>query len=597
MLKRTEYCGNLREKDVDRGVTLNGWVQSYRDHGGVIFIDLRDITGIMQVVFNPEISKESHKVAESLRSEDVIGVTGKVNRRSDETINEKIPTGRVELKVEKVEIFNRALTPPFEVIDDKLNISEEHRLEYRYIDFRRERIKNNILIRHKCTQAIRTFLNNNRFIEIETPILNKSTPEGARDFLVPSRLNIGKFYALPQSPQIFKQILMIGGFDRYYQIAKCFRDEDLRKDRQPEFTQIDMELSFIEETDIFEIVENMFKTVIKNVFNIEIETPFKRIEYKEAMEKYGVDKPDTRFELFLTDITDLAAKTDFQVFKNAVQKGGIVKSLNVPGGTKFSRKEIDDLTAYASIFGAKGLAWIKVTDKGCESLLLKYIPEDVLNEIIKRNNSKPGDILFFGADKEKIVNNVLGNLRNKIAEKLKLIDEDRLEFVWIHNFPLLEYNEDEKRYEAMHHPFTSPKISETEVGSVEEIIEVLKKEPEKAFARSYDLVLNGVEVGGGSIRIHNKKVQEAMFEAIGIEKEKAEEMFGFLLRALEYGAPPHGGIAFGLDRFIMLMLKEESIRDVIAFPKTQKGVCLLSDSPAEVSEQQLKDLSIKLNIE
>lgn len=597
MLKRTEYCGNLREKDVDRGVTLNGWVQSYRDHGGVIFIDLRDITGIMQVVFNPEISKESHKVAESLRSEDVIGVTGKVNRRSDETINEKIPTGRVELKVEKVEIFNRALTPPFEVIDDKLNISEEHRLEYRYIDFRRERIKNNILIRHKCTQAIRTFLNNNRFIEIETPILNKSTPEGARDFLVPSRLNIGKFYALPQSPQIFKQILMIGGFDRYYQIAKCFRDEDLRKDRQPEFTQIDMELSFIEETDIFEIVENMFKTVIKNVFNIEIETPFKRIEYKEAMEKYGVDKPDTRFELFLTDITDLAAKTDFQVFKNAVQKGGIVKSLNVPGGTKFSRKEIDDLTAYASIFGAKGLAWIKVTDKGCESLLLKYIPEDVLNEIIKRNNSKPGDILFFGADKEKIVNNVLGNLRNKIAEKLKLIDEDRLEFVWIHNFPLLEYNEDEKRYEAMHHPFTSPKISETEVGSVEEIIEVLKKEPEKAFARSYDLVLNGVEVGGGSIRIHNKKVQEAMFEAIGIEKGKAEEMFGFLLRALEYGAPPHGGIAFGLDRFIMLMLKEESIRDVIAFPKTQKGVCLLSDSPAEVSEQQLKDLSIKLNIE
>ncbi len=597
MLKRTEYCGNLREKDVDRGVTLNGWVQSYRDHGGVIFIDLRDITGIMQVVFNPEISKESHKVAESLRSEDVIGVTGKVNRRSDETINEKIPTGRVELKVEKVEIFNRALTPPFEVIDDKLNISEEHRLEYRYIDFRRERIKNNILIRHKCTQAIRTFLNNNRFIEIETPILNKSTPEGARDFLVPSRLNIGKFYALPQSPQIFKQILMIGGFDRYYQIAKCFRDEDLRKDRQPEFTQIDMELSFIEETDIFEIVENMFKTVIKNVFNIEIETPFKRIEYKEAMEKYGVDKPDTRFELFLTDITDLAAKTDFQVFKNAVQKDGIVKSLNVPGGTKFSRKEIDDLTAYASIFGAKGLAWIKVTDKGCESLLLKYIPEDVLNEIIKRNNSKPGDILFFGADKEKIVNNVLGNLRNKIAEKLKLIDEDRLEFVWIHNFPLLEYNEDEKRYEAMHHPFTSPKISETEVGSVEEIIEVLKKEPEKAFARSYDLVLNGVEVGGGSIRIHNKKVQEAMFEAIGIEKGKAEEMFGFLLRALEYGAPPHGGIAFGLDRFIMLMLKEESIRDVIAFPKTQKGVCLLSDSPAEVSEQQLKDLSIKLNIE
>ncbi len=596
MLKRTDYCGELKESDVDREVILNGWVQSYRDHGGVIFIDLRDITGIMQIVFNPELSTESHKVAEKLRSEDVIAVKGIITRRSEDTINPKIPTGTIELKVKEVEILNKSLTPPFEIIDETINIGEEHRLEYRYIDLRRSVLKRNIILRHKTTQEIRNFLNKNRFIEIETPILNKSTPEGARDFLVPSRLNPGKFYALPQSPQIFKQILMVAGFDRYYQIAKCFRDEDLRKDRQPEFTQIDMELSFIDENDIYAIVEDMFKYVIKNVYDIEIESPFPKITYKEAMAKYGTDKPDTRFKLHLVDITDLAEKTNFQVFKKAIEKGGIVKSLNVPGGAKLSRKEIETLTEYVSIFGAKGLAWIKITDKGPESLLLKFIPQQVLNEILKRNHCKPGDILFFGADTENIVNASLGNLRIKIAQMFKLINEDKLNFVWIYNFPLLEYSEDEKRYIAMHHPFTSPKISEEQVGSDSEIIANLKKNPEKLFARSYDLILNGTELGGGSIRIHKKDVQEAMFDALEIDKETAYKMFGFLLKALEYGAPPHGGIAFGMDRFVMLMLKEDSIRDVIAFPKTQKGVCLLSATPAEVTSQQLKELSIKLDL-
>lgn len=594
MLKRTAYCGELTENDVDREVILNGWVQSYRDHGGVIFIDLRDITGIMQIVFNPRISKESHQIAEKLRSEDVIGVKGTITRRSEDTVNPKIPTGTIELKVKEVEILNKSLTPPFEIMEESLNVGEEHRLEYRYIDLRRATLKHNIIVRHRITQEVRNFLNQNRFIEIETPILNKSTPEGARDFLIPSRLNPGKFYALPQSPQIFKQILMVAGFDRYYQIARCFRDEDLRKDRQPEFTQIDMELSFIDETDIYSVVENMFKSVIKNVFDIEIATPFPKITYRESMLKYGTDKPDTRFELQLIDITDLAERTNFQVFTEAIRKGGIVKSLNIPGGAKFSRKEIENLTSYVSIFGAKGLAWIKITDKGPESLLLKFIPQQILEAILKRNNCKQGDILFFGADTEKIVNDSLGNLRNKVAYMLDLIDENRLNFIWIYNFPLLEYSEEEKRYVAMHHPFTSPKISEEEIGTDNEIIDALKKSPEKLFARSYDLVLNGTELGGGSIRIHKRAVQEAMFEALHINREKAYNMFGFLLKALEYGAPPHGGIAFGLDRFVMLMLKEDSIRDVIAFPKTQKGVCLLSNTPADVTEQQLKELYIKL---
>ncbi|MBN1897153.1 MAG: aspartate--tRNA ligase [Spirochaetes bacterium] len=593
MLKRNIYCGEIKESDIGKKMVLAGWVQSYRDHGGVIFIDLRDITGIMQVVFNPEINKVSHSVGETLRSEDVIAVQGEIQKRSEETINPKLFTGMVELKVNEVEVLNKSKTPPFEINEEASQIGEEHRLTYRYIDLRTPVLKQNMIIRHKTTQEVRNFLNKNRFLEIETPIMNKSTPEGARDFLIPSRLNHGKFYALPQSPQIFKQLLMVAGLDRYYQIARCFRDEDLRKDRQPEFTQIDMELSFVDETDIYVIIEHMFKDVIKKVYDKNILTPFPRMSYREVMGQYGMDKPDTRIDLFLADISDLAEKTNFQVFKEALSKKGIVKSLNVKGGARFSRKEIEDLTEYVSIFGAKGLAWIKITDKGPESLLLKYIPVQIQDQILKRNKCQAGDILFFGADNHKIVNDALGNLRVKVAEMLHLIDENKLNFLWIDNFPLLEYNVEEKRFIAMHHPFTSPKISEKEGGTDKQIIEALRKNPENLFARSYDLVLNGTELGGGSIRIHNKAVQETMFEALKMDKELYYQMFGFLIKALEYGAPPHGGIAFGLDRFIMLMLKEDSIRDVIAFPKTQKGICLLSETPAEVSNIQLKELGIK----
>lgn len=594
MLKRTSYCGELTEKQIKQDAVLAGWVHSWRDHGGVIFIDLRDITGIIQVVFNPEISKESHAVANRLRAEDVIAVKGIVEARSQETINPKIPTGKIEVKVHQVELLNKSQTPPFEINDDRITVGEEHRLEYRYLDLRRPVLQKNIIVRHQVTQAFSDFLNQERFHEIDTPILNKSTPEGARDFLVPSRLNPGKFYALPQSPQIFKQILMVAGMDRYYQIVKCFRDEDLRKDRQPEFTQIDIELSFIDEEDIYPIMEKMFKHVIKKVFNREIKTPFPRYTYNEVMEKYGVDKPDLRFGLPLTDISDLADKTNFQVFKNALTNKGLVKCLKVDEGAKLSRKEIDDLTSYVSIFGAKGLAWIKITDKGPESVVVKFIPTEIMEEIIKRTGSKQGDIIFFMADMPKIVNDSLGNLRNKIAEMFNLISEDELNFAWVHNFPLFEYDEIEKRFVAMHHPFTHPKLSKDQIGTKEELINALNKNPEDLFARSYDLILNGIELGGGSIRIHEKKLQEEMFKALGFKEQPMNDQFGFLLRALDYGAPPHGGIAFGLDRFLMLMLKENSIRDVIAFPKTQKATCLMSDSPSTVGDRQLKELSIKL---
>ncbi len=596
MLKRTSYCGELTEKQIKQDVILAGWVHSWRDHGGVIFIDLRDITGIIQVVFNPEISKDSHTVANRLRAEDVIAVKGIVEARSHETINPKIPTGKIEVKVHQVELLNKSQTPPFEINDDRVTVGEEHRLEYRYLDLRRPVLQKNIIVRHQVTQAFSDFLNQERFHEIDTPILNKSTPEGARDFLVPSRLNPGKFYALPQSPQIFKQILMVAGMDRYYQIVKCFRDEDLRKDRQPEFTQIDIELSFIDEEDIYPIMEKMFKQVIKKVFNMEIKTPFPRYTYNEVMEKYGVDKPDLRFGLPLTDISDLADKTNFQVFKNALANKGLVKCLKVDQGAKLSRKEIDDLTSYVSIFGAKGLAWIKITEKGPESVVVKFIPAEIMEEIIKRTESKQGDIIFFMADTPKIVNDSLGNLRNKIAEIFKLISEDEFNFAWVHNFPLFEYDEIEKRFVAMHHPFTHPKLSKDLIGTEDELINALHKNPENLFARSYDLILNGIELGGGSIRIHHKKLQEEMFKALGLNEKNMNDQFGFLLRALDYGAPPHGGIAFGLDRFLMLMLKENSIRDVIAFPKTQKATCLMSDSPSSVGDRQLKELSIKLNL-
>lgn len=595
MLKRTMHCTGVLDKEMGQEVVLAGWVHSWRDHGGVIFIDLRDVTGIVQIVFNPEISKPSHSSAEKLRSEDVIAVKGRLSARSEETVNLKIPTGRVEVKVSEIEVLNKSLTPPFEISDERISIGEEHRLEYRYLDLRRPVLQKNIVCRHRCVQAFREFLDSERFFDIETPILNKSTPEGARDFLVPSRLNPGKFYALPQSPQLFKQILMVAGLDRYYQIVRCFRDEDLRKDRQPEFTQVDMELSFIDESDIRDIVERMFQAVIKKVFGIDIRIPFVQNTYDEVMARYGSDKPDLRYGLELTDITDLAEKTDFQVFKNAVASKGIVKCLKVDQGSRLSRKEIDDLTAYVSIFGAKGLAWIKMTEKGPESVIVKFIPEAAMTEIVKRTGAGKGDILFFGADSAQVVNDSLGNLRNRIAEKFNLIREDELNFSWVVDFPLFEYDAAEKRLAAKHHPFTHPKAERDRVGSEEELIRKLESDPGSLYARSYDLILNGVELGGGSIRIHHRKLQEKMFTSLGLGEQEYASQFGFLLKALDYGAPPHGGIAFGLDRFLMLMLKENSIRDVIPFPKTQKAVCLMSDSPSAVSEKQIRELSLKLD--
>ena len=440
MLKRNRYCIDINEKDVGMEVTVCGWVNSWRDHGGVIFIDLRDVSGILQVVFNPEISKECHAVAEKLRSEDVIAAKGMIELRSEETINPKMPTGKVEVKVHEVEVLNKSLTPPFEISDEKPDVGEEHRLTYRYLDLRRSQLQYNIKTRHKIVQEVRNFLNNNNFLEIETPLLAKSTPEGARDYLVPSRVNPGNFYALPQSPQIFKQLLMISGFDRYYQIVKCFRDEDLRKNRQPEFTQIDIEMSFVDEEDVCSITEGMFKHMIEKVFDRKVKTPFPKYTYDEAMNKYGIDKPDLRFDLELTEITDLAGKTNFEIFKEVVVNKGIVKCLNVPGGGKLSRKEIDDLTSYVSAFGAKGLAWIKITEKGPESVIVKFIPEQILNEILKRAGSQKGDIIFFVAAKSKIVYDSLGNLRNKIAEMFGLINEDELNFLWVNNFPLFEYD-------------------------------------------------------------------------------------------------------------------------------------------------------------
>ncbi len=594
MLKRTHYCGEIKEREIGNEIVVAGWVNSWRDHGGVVFIDLRDVSGIIQIVFNPEISKDAHEVGNKLRSEDVIAVRGTVEKRSDETINPKIPTGTIEIKINEIEILNKSLTPPFEISDDRVTVGEDRRLEYRYIDLRRKELQKNIKTRHFLTQKVRHFLNNNRFFEVETPILNKSTPEGARDFLIPSRVNPGKFYALPQSPQIYKQILMAGGFDRYYQIAKCFRDEDLRKDRQPEFTQIDMELSFITEDDIYLLIEDMFKTVLNNVFSLDLKVPFPKYTYSEVMDKYGVDRPDLRIPLELTDVTDLAEKTDFKVFTNTVANNGIVKCLNVKAGAKLSRKDIDDLTSFVSIFGAKGLAWIKITDKGPESVVVKFIPEQIMPELLKRTNAEEGDILFFGADKEKIVNDSLGNLRVKVAEKLNLIDENRMKFLWVTDFPLFEYDETEKRLTAMHHPFTHPKLKQGEIGGTDELVDALSKYPEKLLARSYDLVLNGIELGGGSIRIHNADLQERMFESLGFTKEDMYEQFGFLLNALKYGTPPHGGIAFGLDRILMLMLNENSIRDVIPFPKTQKAIDLMSNSPSNVSNKQLNELFIKV---
>lgn len=581
---KSAYNGTLTKNDIGKEVKLAGWVLRRRDHGGVIFVDLRDRTGFAQIVFNPQVNEEAHNKAQDLRSEFVISVVGKVRARSEEMINPKIPTGEIEVMVEKLELLNTSETPPF-MLEDDIDTNEEIRLKYRYLDLRRPKIFNNLYYRFLITNAFRKYLAENGFIDVETPILNKSTPEGARDFLVPSRSSAGDFYALPQSPQIFKQILMIGGFDRYYQIAKCFRDEDLRADRQPEFTQVDIETSFLSTDEFLSIMEKVIADIVKEVYNIDLPLPLPRLSYKEAMENYGSDKPDTRFELKLINVEDAVRGCDFAVFKNALDNKFIIRCLNAKGGEKLSRKDIDDFTKYVGIFGAKGLAWMRVTENGLESNIVKFFSKENQNKILETTKAEKGDLLFFVADTPKITFDALGNLRLKVAEKLNLIDKDKLNFLWVVEFPLFEYDYKEKRISATHHPFTAP---------VPEDIAILESDTLKVRSDTYDLVLNGNEIGGGGQRIYDSSVQAKIFNLLGISEEKAKERFGFLLDALKYGAPPMCGMAFGIDRVVMLLQKQDSIREVIAFPKTQKGQCLMSGCPSTVDEEQLEELHLKI---
>ncbi|MEI0530358.1 aspartate--tRNA ligase [Brachyspira pilosicoli] len=582
---KSAYNGILTKDDIGKEVKLAGWVLRRRDHGGVIFVDLRDRTGFVQIVFNPEISKEAHNDAQDLRSEYVISVEGKIRARSPEMVNPKIPTGEIEVMVEKMELLNTSETPPF-LLEDDIDTGEDIRLKYRYLDLRRNKVFNNLYKRFQITNAFRKHLADNGFIDVETPILNKSTPEGARDFLVPSRLNAGDFYALPQSPQIFKQILMIGGFERYYQVAKCFRDEDLRADRQPEFTQVDIETSFLNTDEFLSIMESITANIVKDVYGIDIPTPFPRLNYYDAMEMYGSDKPDTRFELKLINVEDAVRGCDFAVFKNALDNKFIIRCLNAKGGVdKLSRKDIDDFTKYVGIFGAKGLAWMRVTENGLESNIVKFFSEENQKKILEVTKSEKGDLLFFVADTPKVTFDALGNLRLRVAEKLNLIDKDKLNFLWVVEFPLFEYDHKEKRISATHHPFTAP---------VPEDVAILESEPLKVRSDTYDLVLNGNEIGGGGQRIYDSKIQATIFKLLGIDEEKAKIRFGFLLDALKYGAPPMCGMAFGIDRVIMLLQKQDSIREVIAFPKTQKGQCLMSSCPSTVDADQLEELHLKV---
>ena len=583
-LRRTHDCYSITEESLESEVTLMGWVHRRRDHGGLIFVDLRDREGITQVVFAPEVNAKAHEKAHSLRSEYVIAVRGKVRRRPEGMENPKIKTGMVEVACEDLRILNTSKTPPFP-LDEEKEVSENVRLKYRYIDLRRPVMLENLKLRHNVCQAMRRYLSGEGFFEIETPMLTRSTPEGARDYLVPSRVNPGKFYALPQSPQLYKQILMISGMEKYFQIVRCFRDEDLRADRQPEFTQLDMEMSFVKEEDVIKLIEGLMSHIFRETLGLQVKTPFKRLTYHEAMERFGTDRPDMRFGLELMDITDIAAGCGLKVFNTVAATGGVVKAINAKGMADLSRKDLDVLTEFAQSLGAKGLAWVKIKeDSSWQSPIAKFFSADEQKAIMERLLAEPGDILFFGADQKSTVFKVLGELRLELARKRGLIDEKEFNFVWITQFPLLEFDEDEGRFKALHHPFTAP---------MPEDLDRLETDPASVRSRAYDLVLNGIEIGGGSIRIHQEKIQKKVFKALNIPDEEAEEKFGFLLEALTYGAPPHGGIAFGLDRLVMLMAGRSTIRDVIAFPKTQKAQCLMARAPAEVSMAQLAELYLK----
>ncbi len=583
---RTHNCGELREKNIGEKVVLNGWVDTRRDLGGVIFIELRDRYGITQVVFEPHYNEQSHHLGKDLRSEFVICVEGTVRKRPEGTENQNMQTGFIDVMVDKLVILNHAKTPPFP-IEDNIDTSEDIRLKYRYLDLRRPALQKNLLLRHKMYQIVRNYFDANSFVEVETPVLMKSTPEGARDYLVPSRLHKGKFYALPQSPQTYKQLLMVSGLDRYFQIVKCFRDEDLRADRQPEFTQIDVEMSFVDQENVFEMVEGLMKILFKEVMNYDLEIPIPRLSFEEAMEKYGSDKPDLRFDLPMTNLNEVFANSSFRVFQEAIAKGGIVTGLLAPGCGEYTRNQLDVLTDFAKKSGAAGLIWYRVKEEGLESPTVKFLSEEEQKEILNKLNAKPGDLIFIisGTNKNKALTQ-MGNLRLEMARRLDLIKKDsKPALLWVTEFPLFEWDEDSQRFYAMHHPFTSPRIED---------IPLMETDPGNVKARAYDLVLNGNEIAGGSIRIHDANLQHLMFKALGISDEEADYKFGFLMNAFKYGAPPHGGIAFGFDRMAMLFAGENSIREVIAFPKTASAMSLMDEAPSTVSDDQLKELHIRV---
>ncbi|MBI9071880.1 MAG: aspartate--tRNA ligase [Melioribacteraceae bacterium] len=581
---RTHTCGQLREENIGETVVLNGWVDTRRDLGGVIFIDLRDRYGITQVVFEPTYNPEAHNNGKDLRGEFVVSITGKVRKRPEGTENESLPTGFVDVMVDEIIILNEAETPPFQ-IKDGVDVSEDIRLKYRYIDLRRNEMQQNLKMRHQVAQITREYFDRNDFMEIETPVLMKSTPEGARDFLVPSRMHKGKFYALPQSPQTYKQLLMVSGYDRYFQIVKCFRDEDLRADRQPEFTQIDVEMSFIDQENIFSLVEGLMQKLFKEIKGYDLQIPIPRIPFDEAMEKYGSDKPDLRFDLEMKTITEALKTSEFRVFKDVIEKDGIITAMVAPGCADYTRNQLDGLTDFAKKLGAGGLIWMRVKEEGLEAPIAKFLTDDEKQSIIDSLDAKPGDLIFILSGPRIKTLGIMGSLRLEMARRMELIKADaKPSLLWVTDFPLLEWDDESQRYYAMHHPFTSPRVED---------IPLMETDPGKVKARAYDLVLNGNEIAGGSIRIHDAKLQAKMFECLGISDEEAQEKFGFLMSAFKYGAPPHGGVAFGFDRMVMLFAGKDSIREVIAFPKTSSGMSLMDEAPSNVDDTQLKELHIR----